>query len=677
MVNWPTTGRDVPKDLGEHAARLKAEFDSVNSAVNASLSRNNLLPSVLVSKIERGIENGIVEASSNGYCPKWSEIDKTIFSKVLLKNITTASALKARDRIPLPQFHGLHESFEELYVKIQPQSSTTSRTGPSVAARVATQPTPVINPVSVALKDDTAPGPVRAANRAAPTRQGEKAKLVSSEDTNSDARSENGEWKGGESEQNVDVSDGHEAIESENINMGKECSKDGTGDDDVGLDSEDGIKTNSDSDSELGVCIIVRDGKGFKTNITLNIEKQATVNRLEGMTAAELSACLSSSLEKYLRKQKLSSQSVQIENQILLDDGHVNLDLQAKTHEALQRLTSSGIWSQDFERRICPLDVTTCKVTVHKVEINTVRLQNRKEKAATIRILAIANQKSRTEDQVTRVGPIIRDIYWPKNSSQKRSASLTVEYLDPEDANCVLRRGLFWEGRRHRCERAGKRFKLRRCNNCQAYGHYDSKCRATHQCGKCAGYHSTASCKSKTVKCSSCGQGHVARSNECPAKLEARRNLEFPTKPSPQATKPAAEAQATPSPHVRHSTSVARTRTETSLPSPVSLDAADEKVEAESKHFLREANPSPDPHPDYAFIKRELDDIRRMVTALHPEPPSLTKRRANEAFAGGAEAESSYKGAIPLKRIKREPRSREGSMGLYRQPSPFIINRSQ
>ena len=113
------------------------------------------------------------------------------------------------------------------------------------------------------------------------------------------------------------------------------------------------------------------------------------------------------------------------------------------------------------------------------------------------------------------------------------------------------------------------------------------------------------------------------------------------------------------------------------MPSPVSLDAADENIASESEHLLREANPSPDTQPDYASVMRELDDLRRKVTELQSEPPRRTKRQADEAFAGGAEAESSYKGAIPFKRIKREPPSREGSMGLYRQPSPYIVNRDQ
>ena len=662
--NWPATGRKVPKDIGKHAARLKVEFDSVSDTVNASLSGASLLPAGLASRIEIGLDNGIAEARSNGYCPKWSVIDKTIFSKVLLKNITNTTALEARDRVPLPQFHGLHGSFNELYTKLEPQFSTTSQTRPAVAAPVATQPAPAVNPVSAAPKHNTDRGPIRAPKSAAPARQKETAKSVSSEDTDSDTGTNTSEGEEEESVKEVDARDGQGLTESEEVNSGEESIEDGS----------DG--TYAASDSEEGVCNIVRDGNGFKTNIILNIEQQATVNRLEGMTAAELSACLSSSLKKYLRKQQLSSRSVQIADQILLDDGHVKIDLQAETQEPLQQLIGSGNWDQDFERLVCPGDLTTCVVRMHSVEINTVRLKNRKEKAATIKMLASQNRPIRADDQASRDRPFIRDIHWPDHDLQKRKSSLMVGFLDPEDANHALNHGLFWQRHRHMCEREEKNHRLLRCNKCQAYGHLDAKCSDPRRCGKCAGSHHTATCKSTTVKCASCGHGHKVGNNKCPAKIEARREIYFPPKSSPPSIKPAAEAQATPSPHIRHSTSAARTQTETSMPSPVSLDAADENIESEREHLLREANPSPDTHPDYASVKRELDDLRREVAALQHRSPSRTKRQADEAFAGGAEAESSYKYAIPVKRLKKEQPSREGSMGLYRQPSPYIVNRS-
>lgn len=554
----------------------------------------------------------------------------------------------------------LHASFGELYTKLEPQFSTTSQTRPAVAAPVATQPTPAVNPVSAAPKHNTDRGPVRAPKRAAPARQKEIAKSVSSEDTDSDTGTDTSEGEEEESDKKVNARDGQEIIENEDVNSGEGSSEDSSDKGDATSDTEE--EGSQEVVREQDVSNIARrDGKNFTVHVNLSIEQQATVNRLEGMTVAELSACLSSLLKKYLRKQQLSSRSVQIVHPVLSDDGHVNLDLQAETHEALQQLFDSGNWGQDLESLICPTYVTTCKVRMHKVEIKTVRLQNRKEKAATIRLLANANHKNHANNKVERVGPIIRDIYWPKDSSQKGWTSLTIEFLDPEDANHALKHGLFWQHRRYRCEREEKNHRLLRCIKCQAYGHLDDNCSAPQRCGKCAGNHPTAACMSKIVKCGSCGHGHVAGSNICPAKSEARQQMQFPAKSSPHAIKPAAEAQETPSPHVRHSISTARTQTETSMPSPVSLDAANKNNESESEHLLREANPSPE---DYASVKRELDDLRRMVAALQPKSPSRTKRRADEAFAGGAEAESSYKCAIPVKRIKKEQPSREGSIVL-------------
>ena len=409
MVNWPTTGRKIPDDVGEHAARLKAEFDSVSDTVNISLSNNNLLPAGLESRIEKGIEDGITEARSNGYCPKWSEIDKTIFSKVLLKNITFASALEARDRVPLPQFHGLHKSFDELYTKLRPQSSTTSQTRPAIAASIATHPTPNNNPVNAAPKDNKDHGPVRAPKSAAPARQEEKEKSVSSENTDSDTGTDTSEREEEDSEQNVDAVDRQEATKNEGGSSGEESSEDSSDDDDAGSDSGNesgGSETDSESDTEeggnqdvvgeQGVCNIVQDGKRSMTNITLNIEQQATVNRLEVMTASGLSTCIRSSLQNFIDEQQLSG--VYVDNETLLKNGHINLDLWTETHEDLKRLVGSGKWARGFERFVCPPVVTGYKVRMHKVEIKTLRLRNRKEKAATIRMLVRANHKIRAED---------------------------------------------------------------------------------------------------------------------------------------------------------------------------------------------------------------------------------------------------------------------------------------
>ena len=131
---WPHTGRNCPEDVAGHASCLKADFDLVRIAADASLSNTTQLPSELTSKVLTGIQKGIAEARSNGYCPKWSEVDKSIFSNVILKNITTEAVLTARDRIPLSQFYGLSKSYEKLRTKLHAQGFLTATPHQSVGA---------------------------------------------------------------------------------------------------------------------------------------------------------------------------------------------------------------------------------------------------------------------------------------------------------------------------------------------------------------------------------------------------------------------------------------------------------------------------------------------------------------------------------------------------------------
>lgn len=115
------------------------------------------------------------------------------------------------------------------------------------------------------------------------------------------------------------------------------------------------------------------------------------------------------------------------------------------------------------------------------------------------------------------------------------------------------------------------------------------------------------------------------------------------------------------------------------MPSPVSLDdnPAEDEIKSEPEHSLPEADPT-QTYPDTATLLQQIEHLRKVVlardTALQAKSSGPTKRRAGEAFEGGAEAESSNMAA---KRIKQEQPTREDSMGLYRQPSPYIVNRPQ
>ncbi len=63
---------------------------------------------------------------------------------------------------------------------------------------------------------------------------------------------------------------------------------------------------------------------------------------------------------------------------------------------------------------------------------------------------------------------------------------------------------------------------VRRCFNCQGYGHMQSSCRATKAtCGKCAGTHRTRDCKSLTWKCANCQGDHQAGDRFCKVQMQA------------------------------------------------------------------------------------------------------------------------------------------------------------
>lgn len=421
---WPNTSRQLPEDIAEHATRLKAEFDLVNNTANVRSSHATPLPSSLESKISIGIEKGIAEASSKGFCPKWSEIDKSIFTKVMLKNISAEAAIQARDRITLSRFRGLYESYKVLHTKLTTQMPPTAIIHRFISPGAAIEAISVVDLVKAA------------------------------------ERTNKGTDLAGNSEQGVTV-------------WREEKPKDGHGE-----------KSEKDSKEE-----------------------------------------------------------------------------ERSEVEAIQHAGNGQGVKQD------------------------------------------------------------KDSESPNNSSD----------------------GSIDDG------------SFLRCTRCQAYGHLFEQCSAPHRCGKCAGRHSEAICKSKRVKCASCGGGHRAGVHSCPAMAEARKSLGFLNANASQAAGPVDETQATPSPRIQHSISAARTYIETSMPSPVSLcaNSAEDEIKSGSDQSLPEAGRAEDAFPDTATLLKHIEDLRKIIaardTALQSKSSGRTKRRAGEAFGDGAEHESSI---MTTKRIK-------------------------
>jgi hypothetical protein len=72
------------------------------------------------------------------------------------------------------------------------------------------------------------------------------------------------------------------------------------------------------------------------------------------------------------------------------------------------------------------------------------------------------------------------------------------------------------------------------CHNCQTWGHAATNCFAATKCLKCAGNHLTSECSlkkddtedQKKIKCSNCGQGHLANSTECEIYIARKKLME-------------------------------------------------------------------------------------------------------------------------------------------------------
>ena len=703
--SWPATGDECPQDIAKHANCLKTDFDLVSKASAISLSQSKRLPSSLQSSILTGIEKGISEARNNRYCPKWSKVDESIFRNVMLKNIATEAALKARDRIPLDQFNGLHKSYNALHTKLVAQLPPTATSHQSVRPDAPIQATSVRGLVEPSRGTNTAVTFVRTSGKTLTSPQEKNGKDViekkSNDDSNEQGNSGEEESEEEESEEEErkgqDAEDAQAVMDSEDSETGSDSSEESSSDSSSGGEEEN----EDDEDQEIVKEDTVGKAIGYisgpSTTVQLEIKDQATVNRMEDMEPSELLRSISCSLKDHLREKQLSSVGVQISAASLLDSGDVNVAICLNTRVGLSIIYHLKGWDENFERTLIGHLVPTYKVLV---ETNNLTFQTRKEKSEIIRELVDANRLIGDENGIRP----IRDIYWAKDPLKKSSplASLIVEFVDSQQANQVLVRGLSWQKKRHGCDRADEEGKLLRCGRCQAYGHLSGKfpkeCKAPYLCGKCAGPHLTRTCKSEISKCASCGGGHHAGDTHCPEKAKARDNLKFKNENTSQATKSATDASRMPPSDVQRSTSAGRTQTEASMPSPVSLDAesaeddvgsdskqplpevetAQDDVESESKQSLSQADSAQDTSAVLATLQQEFEDIKKkfvaLDTILQSKVSGGTKRRADEAFMNGAGAESS---SIAAKRIKKEEPTQEDSMGLYRQPSLYSEDRPQ
>ena len=575
------TGDDCSQDIAKHADRLTTDFDLVSKSVDVRSSKSATLPSSLNSKILTGIEKGIAEARSNGYCPKWSKVDESFFRNVMLKNIAAEAAPEARDRVPLGQFNGLYESYKALHIKLVAQLPPNAISHQSGGADAPISGTSVSGLVDLSRGTNTALKSVRTSGKPVTGPQEKKCKDVTekkSDNASNGKVSEEGKSKQKESK-GQDAGDGQAVSDSEDSESGCSSNEDSSDDSSSFTEEENEAQNHSDI-KEAKTQDIVKDPTGSTAIFNIKIEHQASVNQIYRMTNPERMECISLSFKKFLHMHQLPSQDLSISSGSLIvrDTGDLQILVHANTREALQQfLDSAEGWDPEFERKLTGPTLPGYQLIMHKVEKSSMSFQDRIGKSKIIQDFEFANRAigNQSGDRL-----IIRDISWAPESLH-RTASLLVEFQDSKHANQAMAHGLNWRGMRHGCERADREGRLLRCGRCQAYGHLGAKCTTTFdRCGKCSEHHDTRTCKSKVRKCASCGGGHRAGNKQCPEKIKAKKNLEFKNENTSQSANPPAKTDRTPSSGIQRSAS---THTKASMPSPVSLGAASSEDQLKSE----------------------------------------------------------------------------------------------
>ena len=73
----------------------------------------------------------------------------------------------------------------------------------------------------------------------------------------------------------------------------------------------------------------------------------------------------------------------------------------------------------------------------------------------------------------------------------------------------------------HKVVRLDPERSVKRCYNCQFYGHISRNCTNEVTCGRCAGKHKTEVCNAENLKCANCKRAHVSGDRECPEQKQA------------------------------------------------------------------------------------------------------------------------------------------------------------
>jgi len=89
----------------------------------------------------------------------------------------------------------------------------------------------------------------------------------------------------------------------------------------------------------------------------------------------------------------------------------------------------------------------------------------------------------------------------------------------------VQRGRIYADGRRVAVTAVDWNREVKRCYQCQRYGHIARQCPSQPACGRCAGSHSPGQCNSAPKRCVNCGGPHISGDPSCNEQVKAVRRL--------------------------------------------------------------------------------------------------------------------------------------------------------
>ena len=590
---WPKLRHANPADIRDHAASLGNDFKAVHEFLRAGVSDiAPSLPKGIELKITKGIEKGLVEVESRDYSTTSISVDdRDIISNAILGEIIAETAAVFHNRVPQYLFKILHDSYNELKLKLVTGQDAAPQQGATMAGTASGEVLPHTPPES----------PLGETDSEVSVDYGSDTEGLAHNDfingTNKlrgQAQKLKAQWQEVELERKVTcqrlrvkasrIEKEIEKVELEEkaadkrfcealkVMRERRLEQDRTGDYGTGAV---GYKV------DIPMDLYFAKGDVLARFVTLGIEQQAAVNRLFNMPANVLLRKVKEAV-----KQKSTSVGDKIFPGIayflgaeLFDDGNVAIwgnaidEYDGKKFEgdAFEGLPEMPFWDQaifaSFASHVTqPYEIYT--VEVKGITAQMVDLRNRKRKAAVITELVHHNVKAIPSLHID----LVKNIRFVRGTTNDNTQVLVLDLSDPVTANEVISHGLYWQGECYSCEVYDIKF-FDRCGRCQEFGHHAHACSGSLRCGNCAGQHSTKVCTSPKTTCALCSEWHRFGTPRCRAKrarILDKLNARFPTAEDHQPLATPPEEPTGPSP------SIAPQVTDIPIPQEETLNSAKE-----------------------------------------------------------------------------------------------------